>query len=240
MTINPNTEDFVIIMNHYKYDLKQYITENFYNLKWDKKLNILKQIMEGLNFIHKQEIIHRDFHSRNILCDNEYDVIISDLGISKFSTESLDNENMYYGIIPYIAPEIFQGQKYKKYTKASDIYSFGMIMWELMVGRSPFWDRDYDTSLIIDICDHNRPPIVTNAPEGYIKLMQDCWDSDPNKRPTISDIWKLIDKIILNEEKIPTKIKISPDIGPIIKNKLNGSAISFAEVTGRSSISSGK
>ncbi|CAI2173946.1 15636_t:CDS:2 [Funneliformis geosporum] len=130
--------------------------------------------MEGLNFIHKQEIIHRDFHSRNILCDNEYDVIISDLGISKFSTESLDNENMYYGIIPYIAPEIFQGQKYKKYTKASDIYSFGMIMWELMV------------------------------------------------------------------EKIPTKIKISPDIGPIIKNKLNGSAISFAEVTGRSSISSGK
>ncbi len=70
-----------------------------------------------------------------------------------------------------MAPEIFQGQKY---TTASDIYSFGMIMWELMTGRMPFWDRYHDTELIIEICDGFRPPIVTNAPEGYIELMQKC------------------------------------------------------------------
>ncbi|CAI2168911.1 11577_t:CDS:2 [Funneliformis geosporum] len=146
-------------------------------------------------------IIHRDFHSGNILCKNEYDIVINDLGISKLSTESLNNDNKYYGIIPYIAPEIFQGQKYKKYSEASDIYSFSMIMWELMVGRRPFWDRDYNTSLIIDICDNIRPPIVTNAPEGYIKLMQECWQSDPKLRPTAEVIFSIIDKIILNEEK---------------------------------------
>ncbi|CAI2177727.1 11003_t:CDS:1, partial [Funneliformis geosporum] len=110
--------------------------------------------MEGLNHIHKQKIIHRDFHSKNILCENEYDVIISDLGISKLSTELSVNDNKCYGMIPYIAPEIFQGQKYEKYTKASDIYSFGMIMWEIMAGRRPFWNfQDSDTDLIIQICD---------------------------------------------------------------------------------------
>ncbi|CAI2168015.1 18481_t:CDS:2, partial [Funneliformis geosporum] len=76
-----------------------------------------------------------------------------------------NNVNEYYGVIPFIAPEIFQGQKFKKYTKASDVYSFGMIMWELMTGRRPFWDQNYDTELIMKICDGFRPPIVTNAPE---------------------------------------------------------------------------
>ncbi|CAI2188556.1 15347_t:CDS:1, partial [Funneliformis geosporum] len=152
-----------------------------------------------------------------------------DLGISKLSTESSVNDNECYGIIPYIAPENFQGQKYKKYTQASDIYSFGMIMWELMTGRSPFWDQNFDIDLIIKICDGIRPPIITNAPEGYIKLIQNCWDSDPNKRPNIDEILKLINEIILNEEKNPTKIIISPDIGPIIENKQNSNTIILLE-----------
>ncbi|CAI2168073.1 6736_t:CDS:2 [Funneliformis geosporum] len=105
---------------------------------------------------------------------------------------------MCYGIIPYIAPEIFQKQNFcetlindsniecRSHTKASDIYSFGIIMWELMAGRRPFWDQNYDTDLIIKICDGIRPPIVTNAPEGFINIMQECWNANPNKRPTAS------------------------------------------------------
>ncbi|CAI2180959.1 12955_t:CDS:2 [Funneliformis geosporum] len=85
-----------------------------------------------------------------------------------------------------MAPEILQGQKY---ASASDIYGFGMIMWECMTGRRPFWDRAHDTDLIIDICDGLRPPIDdTVAPKDYIKLMKVCWDSDIRKRPTASDI----------------------------------------------------
>ncbi|CAI2180270.1 16853_t:CDS:2 [Funneliformis geosporum] len=141
--------------------------------------------------------------------------VISDLGISKLSTEISVNENEYYGIIPYIAPEIFQGQKSNKYTEESDIYSFGIIMWEIMIGKRPFWDHNYDTDLIIKICDGIRPPIITNAPEGYIKLMEKCWHPDPNKRPATVAILEFIDKIILNEEKNPTKIIYSLDIGPM-------------------------
>ncbi|CAI2163791.1 3472_t:CDS:2 [Funneliformis geosporum] len=172
----------------------------------------------GLHFIHSQSIIHQDFHSGNILCENEYDIVISDLGISKLSADLSDN-NEFYCIISYTAPEIFQGKKSEKCTKASDIYSFGMIMWELMVGRRPFWDRDYDTLLIIDICDNIRPSIVTNAPKGYIEIMQECWSADPNKRPTTIHIWNLIDEFFLNEKKVPTKIILSSDIGPIIENE---------------------
>ncbi|CAI2164987.1 9816_t:CDS:2 [Funneliformis geosporum] len=218
ITKDPNTDDLIIILKYYKCDLKTFIAENFNNLGWDKKLCILKQIIRGLHFIHSQSIIHQDFHSGNILCENEYDIVISDLGISKLSADLSDN-NEFYCIISYTAPEIFQGKKSEKCTKASDIYSFGMIMWELMVGRRPFWDRDYDTLLIIDICDNIRPSIVTNAPKGYIEIMQECWSADPNKRPTTIHIWNLIDEFFLNEKKVPTKIILSSDIGPIIENE---------------------
>jgi hypothetical protein len=96
-----------------------------------------------------------------------------------------------------------------------------MIMWELMTGRRPFWDQIHDTDLIIRICDCFRPPIVTNAPEGYIELMQKCWHSDPENRPTIIDINNEIRTIWTNEYKNkfnknnPTEIIRSQDIGPI-------------------------
>ncbi|CAI2164867.1 4729_t:CDS:2 [Funneliformis geosporum] len=115
---------------------------------------------------------------------NHFSACIGDLGISKSATETSDN-NEIYGIIPYMAPEIFKGGQY---TTSSDIYSFGMIMWELMVGRRPFWDQPHDTDLIIKICDGVRPPIITDAPIGYIELLKKCWDPDPNKRPKSTDV----------------------------------------------------
>src|ERR1043165_6355835 len=143
----------------------------------------LIQIAEGLKHLHDQGIIHRDLHSKNILCENEDDVVISDLGISKSAMVTL-NDKECFGIISYMAPEILQG---KQYTVNSDVYSFSMIMWELMTGRKPFWDRRDDTELIIKIRDGLRPQIVTNAPKDYVILMQKCWSTDPEIRPTASN-----------------------------------------------------
>ncbi len=214
ITQNPITGDFIIIMKYYKLgSLKDYITRNFYNIKWNEKLNILIHIVQGLNHLHNQNIIHRDFHSGNILYENEIDIVISDLGISKSSIDNEDDE--IYGVISYVAPEILQG---KEYTTASDIYSFGMIMWELITGRLPFWDQNNDLELIIKISKNFRPPIIQNTPKSYNELMQECWDSDPNKRPTTSDILEKLIIIEKVEEENPTEITKSSNIGPIITN----------------------
>jgi len=94
-----------------------------------------------------------------------------------------------------------------------------MIMWELMSGRMPFWNENNDIELIIKICKNFRPPIIENTPEDYIKLMQECWDSDPNKRPTTFNIVGKLIKIEKLEEENPTEIIKSSNIGPIITNK---------------------
>src|SRR6266542_6471964 len=217
ITQDPITKDFIIIMKYYKLgSLKDYMKKIFYNIKWIEKLKILRRILAGLNHLHNQKIIHRDFHSGNILYENEWDIVISDLGISKSSISSIDNDDdEIYGVISYMAPEILQG---KDYTTASDIYSFGMIMWELITGRMPFWDQNNDIELIIKICKNFRPPIIKNTPKGYNELMQECWDSDPNKRPTTFDILEKLINIEKVEKENPTEIIKSSNIGPIIIN----------------------
>ena len=149
--------------------------------------------------------------------NDTYSVRISDFGLSRSATAESTDNNENYGIIPYMAPEIFLGQKY---TAASDIYSFGMIMWEVMTGRRPFWDKSHDADLIIEIVDGLRPPIVTNAPKGYIELMEKCWHSDPSKRPTATDILDKVKNIYNNENvcDFRTEIIKSPDIGPVTIN----------------------
>ncbi len=171
-------------MKYYKLgSLKDYITKNFYNIKWNEKLIILKSIIGALSHLHNQKIIHRDFHSGNILYENDFDIVISDLGISKSSLDN--NDGKIYGILPYMAPEILQGIEY---TIASDIYGFGMIMWEFTTGIPPFNDREHDFYLALSICKGERPEIIENTPQCYIDLMKKCWDQDPSKRPTALEI----------------------------------------------------
>jgi len=217
ITQDPITKDFTMVMNYCKSgDLKSYITSKFNEMSWQTKLYELMDIIRGLEYLHSKKIIHRDLHSGNILKDDLPK--ISDLGLSKSATVSTNDEDIY-GVIPYVAPEIFQK---KNYNIPSDIYSFGMIMWEFMTGRRPFWNRAHDAELIIDIHYGLRPPITTNAPKGYIELMQRCWNSDPSKRPTATDIKGILDDIWKAEcnSNISTEIIRSPDIGPMVAYNL--------------------
>ena len=110
---------------------------------------------------------------------------ITDLGLCGPVDE--ESSNKIYGIVSYIAPEILIQKKQK--TKESDVYSIGMIMWEIFAGHPPFDDRAHDYHLILQIGEGLRPPILPEMPDDYAQMMQKCWDADPSKRPTIDEIW---------------------------------------------------
>ncbi|GBB98690.1 hypothetical protein RclHR1_00330017 [Rhizophagus clarus] len=211
-TKDPKLDDYILVMEYARGgDLHNYLQKNFTRITWDKKkLSILWQISEGLETIHKAEFIHRDFHSGNILSnlisDKDYNPRydkrnqwqIGDLGLSQPVNKPSSN-NEIYGVIPYIAPEIFKGSSFSKET---DIYCMGMIMWELTTGCKPFANVEHDINLVYKVLDGERPEITEDTPECYANLMKRCWDSDPKKRPTITEIRKTFGKWFFKNKHI--------------------------------------
>uniref|UniRef100_U9T1A4 Protein kinase domain-containing protein n=1 Tax=Rhizophagus irregularis (strain DAOM 181602 / DAOM 197198 / MUCL 43194) TaxID=747089 RepID=U9T1A4_RHIID len=202
-TKDPKFGDYILVMQYASEgDLHNILREKFTEITWDKqKLAILWQISEGLETIHNSEFIHRDFHSGNILSNlsngKRHQWQIGDLGLSQ--PVSAQSNNEIYGVIPYVAPEIFKGSAF---SKESDIYCMGMIMWELTTGCKPFANVEHDIHLIYKILDGERPEITKDTPECYAKLMKRCWDSDPTKRPLITEIRKTFGKWFFKNKSI--------------------------------------
>ena len=138
-----------------------------------------------LKEIHEKNHIHHDLHSGNIFSHDIWNSEIGDLGLCQQVVDKKGNPNKIYGVIPYLAPEVLSK---KPYTKESDIYSFGMIMWEFTTGKKPFHDREHNHCLITDILKGERPQITDDTPEFYAELMKRCWDHNPENRPTAKEI----------------------------------------------------
>ena len=146
ITKDPETNNFMMVMDYAKDgNLRQCLNKRFSSMNWYMKFDILREIAFGLSDIHEKGLIHQDFHSGNILCDSAY--LITDLGLCKPADEK--SEKNVYGVLPYVAPEVLRG---KEYTQASDIYGFGIIIYEVFNGLPPYHDVVHDELLAIKIC----------------------------------------------------------------------------------------
>ncbi|RIA79505.1 kinase-like domain-containing protein, partial [Glomus cerebriforme] len=110
------------------------------------KIHNLLQIANGLLSIHNAEKVHKDFHSGNILFNFQY-TYISDLGMCQPANNEVKEEGVY-GVLPYMAPEVLRGYEY---TKAADIYSFGIMMNEYLSEEIPFNEIPHDYTLAVKI-----------------------------------------------------------------------------------------
>src|SRR5437763_907785 len=146
--------------------------------------------------IHEKNHIHCDLHSGNIFSYSYDDSRIGDLGLCQQLVNKKDYPNKIFGVIPYQAPEVLSK---KSYTKESDIYSFGMIMWEFTTGKKPFHDRSHNHLLISDIKNGERPQITYDTPKFYAELMKRCWDHNAENRPTAREIHECLHEYCYGE-----------------------------------------
>ncbi|RIB27565.1 kinase-like domain-containing protein [Gigaspora rosea] len=194
ITQDPKAKNYIMVIEYAQNRDLHYFLNKAIALSWLEKLNLLRTIAKGLDSLHYYlNFIHRDLHSGNILIDEADGPTIADLGLSKPMNGSSD-KNAIYGVIPYVAPEVLKGGKF---TTKSDIYSFGMIIWEVINGCRPFSDRKHDEYLILDILDGLHPKIPSNIPQDLIELINRCWHSNPEKRfPNFYDIISPLNSLI--------------------------------------------
>ncbi|PKY53882.1 kinase-like protein, partial [Rhizophagus irregularis] len=191
-----DSEHYMLVLEYANEgNLSDYLKKSS-TLKWDYKIQMALDITSGLKFLHSKEIIHRDLHSKNILV-NYGKLLIADLGLSKkwteISTNSIANK---MGMVEYIEPQCFKKDNigYKK-DKKSDIYSLGVLLWEISSGRPPFSNHPQDILAVHISCLNLREKPIEGTPPEYQQLYQKCWDGEPKSRPDIEEVYETLSRL---------------------------------------------
>ncbi|RHZ79159.1 hypothetical protein Glove_151g109 [Diversispora epigaea] len=197
ITKDPTKNEYMIVMRYaLEGSLRKMLDNKFKELNWHDKIRILLHIAEGLSEMHKNYFVHKDFHSGNIVNDTLTKTYITDFGLCEQIFDK--NYEKIYGVIPFLAPETLNGEKY---TRDCDIFSFGMIMLEVFTGYPPFYNIRHDLGLIISISNGLRPEIKCEVPQLLKDLMEECWNINPCNRPTSEELKTQLSKYLdYNEE----------------------------------------
>jgi len=157
---------------------------------------LVKDICEGLNYLHNQRppILHLDLKPKNILLDGyqEKRAVLADFGISTLKLESQPQINNA-GTMWYMAPELVT-------TNKNDIYALGIIMWEMVHNLFPYHHLPAGKFDIRNEVIHGeRPQWVAEIPVEIKTLITDCWDIEPQKRPSADKVLEIIENLLQNK-----------------------------------------
>ncbi|XP_008302832.1 ephrin type-B receptor 3 isoform X3 [Stegastes partitus] len=163
-------------------------------------VGMLRGIAAGMKYLSDMNYVHRDLAARNILVNSNLVCKVSDFGLSRFLED--DPTDPTYtsslgGKIPirWTAPEAIA---YRKFTSASDVWSYGIVMWEVMsYGERPYWDMSNQDVINAVEQDYRLPPPM-DCPTALHQLMLDCWVKERNLRPKFTQIVATLDKLIRN------------------------------------------
>ncbi|XP_067896708.1 ephrin type-A receptor 6 [Heterodontus francisci] len=170
-------------------------------------VGMLRGIASGMKYLSDMGYVHRDLAARNILVNSNLVCKVSDFGLSRVLED--DPEAAYTttgGKIPirWTAPEAIA---YRKFSSASDVWSYGIVMWEVMsYGERPYWEMS-NQDVILSIEEGYRLPSPMGCPATLHQLMLHCWQKERNHRPKFTEIVSFLDKVIRNPSSLQTLVE---------------------------------
>ncbi|GMH23648.1 hypothetical protein Nepgr_025491 [Nepenthes gracilis] len=154
-------------------------------------LKVAIDVSKGMNYLHQNNIIHRDLKAANLLMDENEVVKVADFGVARVKAQSgvMTAET---GTYRWMAPEVIE---HKPYDHKADVFSFGIVVWELLTGKLPY---EYLTPLqaAVGVVQKGlRPTILKNTHPKLGALLERCWLQDPTLRPDFSEIIDILQQI---------------------------------------------
>lgn len=169
-------------------------------LPLQRRLEIVKQVCEGIHAAHQQGIIHRDLKPANIFLLNDDHVKVLDFGVAHFKNSQLTTSGVVIGTINYIAPEQITGLKIDL---RADIFSVGVILFELLAGHHPFVGKNLSQTMVRII--NEKTPRIADIPESLNQVVELALAKDRDQRYTSAmELASDLDKVIRTEALVDT------------------------------------
>ncbi|KAG0251216.1 hypothetical protein DFQ27_008915 [Actinomortierella ambigua] len=155
---------------------------------WPTKTRIAHEIARGLEYIHCRDILHRDLKTANVLLTRFMEVKLCDFGLAKVKTISASSSSAastggFKGTLRWAAPEALDVRP--KYSKKSDVYALGMVMWAMAANRPEPFDGQQDNMVVVSLVRNGeREAIPEDTPLDYRSWIEQCWHQDPEQRPS--------------------------------------------------------
>uniref|UniRef100_A0A3B4CHL1 Ephrin type-B receptor 3 n=1 Tax=Pygocentrus nattereri TaxID=42514 RepID=A0A3B4CHL1_PYGNA len=163
-------------------------------------VGMLRGVAAGMKYLSDMNYVHRDLAARNVLVNSNLVCKVSDFGLSRFLDDNSSDPtytSSLGGKIPirWTAPEAIA---FRKFTSASDVWSYGIVMWEVMsFGERPYWDMSNQDVMNAVEQDYRLPPPM-DCPAVLHQLMLECWVKERNARPRFAQIVSTLDKLLRN------------------------------------------
>eukprot|EP01096_Ripella_sp_DP13-Kostka_P016473 TRINITY_DN802_c0_g2_i2.p1 TRINITY_DN802_c0_g2~~TRINITY_DN802_c0_g2_i2.p1 ORF type:complete len:613 (+),score=284.80 TRINITY_DN802_c0_g2_i2:197-1840(+) len=189
----PEPGKLVIVQELMSDSLDKVIHSRSKNTPLKQRLQLVLESCKGVAWLHAlpKHLFHRDLKPENILIDQNGHAKVSDFGLSHFD----DNweEEHPIGTPLYMAPEVMRGQTI---TEKVDVYSLGIILWEVVTQQHPFSHHNSYPRYSNSVINGERPPIPASCPHSLADLMRQCWDAQPENRPTVVGVITKLEEIL--------------------------------------------
>ncbi len=163
-------------------DLAKVMSESRH-FDWETRLSIMEQVSSGLQYAHEHNLVHRDIKPANLFLENSGRVKVLDFGMVRVAESQLTKVGASLGTVNYMSPEQIRGERV---TPATDVFSAGIVFYQLASGRHPFSSRDRGLAQVVSAIVFEAPPklseVCPGAPEGLEFILARALEKDPARR----------------------------------------------------------